>query len=264
MASQALSGAASGAAAGAAFGPWGAVIGGGVGLLSSFFNKQKSPKGVSLPPYEKVDLDSETRRALKTNLQSQSSIEALLEKANTFNQEQALSLTEQAMPGFGNLSKKFLQTADDMISDPYALPDDVPKNLGRIAAERGISNGGRGQFSQFSLLRDLGVNMLDYGGRRIGQAQSLLSMIGSLSPRVSPLSPLSFYVTPQQAASVAATNSAGAAGIASGNQGVQQGVENAGVAAANWNRNNMWQSASDFAAVVPSLIPKKADPGEAT
>jgi hypothetical protein len=121
------------------------------------------------------------------------------------------------------------------MDDPYSLPKDVSDNLTRIAAERGISTGVRGQAGDFSLLRDFGVNMLDYGDRRVSQAHSLLSTVASLAPRVNPMSPLSFYVTPQQQMAVTTDNNRT-------KQGIDQGHENAKTAAANWNRNNMWES----------------------
>lgn len=254
----ALSSAASGAATGFSIGgPWGAAIGGGIGLLSSLLNKQKAPSAVTQTPFVPTDLAAEQRKAIGANQIAEGDIEALLARANTFNQGQASGLMEQAVPGWSKLSQKFLQTADSLVTNPYDVPKDVENNLARIAAERGISSGARGQFSQFSLLRDLGVNALKYGESRVNQGAGLLQLIGSLSPKVSPLSPLSFYITPQQSAQVAGQNAAGAAGVAGANQGVAQGAENAGVAAMNWNRNNMWQSISDFAAVTPSLIPRR-------
>lgn len=259
MASQTLSAVGSGAAAGSAFGPWGTAIGAGVGLIGSLLNKQKAPKAITGAPYEPVDLAAEQRKALELNLAQEGDIEALLARSNAFTQDQATSLMEQAVPGWSKLSQKFLQTADQLVTNPYDVPKDVENNLARIAAERGISSGARGQFSQFSLLRDLGVNALNYGQSRISQGQSLLQLVGSLSPRVSPLSPLSFYVTPAQAASVAASNSAGVSGQNQTNQMVMQGQENAATAAGNWNRNNMWQSISDFAALAPTFIPKKVE-----
>lgn len=255
-----LSSVGSGAAAGSAFGPWGTAVGAGVGLISSLLNKQKAPKAVAAAPYTKVDLAKEQRNAIASNLAEEGDIETLLARSNAFNQSQASSLMEQAVPGWSKLSQKFLQTADQLVTNPYDVPKDVENNLARIAAERGISSGARGQFSQFSLLRDLGVNALQYGQSRLSQGQNILQMIGSLSPKVSPLSPLSFYVTPQQSASIAASNSAGEAGISMANQGVQQGAANAATAAGNWNRNNIWQSVSDFVAMTPTLIPKKAGP----
>lgn len=244
----------SGAAAGSAFGPWGTVIGAGVGLVASLMNKAKSPKPVYQAPYESVNLAGEQRSAIDANEIAEGDIEALLARANTFNQGQASGLMEQAIPGWSKLSQKFLQTADSMITNPYDVPKDVENNLARIAAERGISSGGRGQFSQFSLLRDLGVNALSYGQSRISQGQSLLQLIGSLSPKVSPLSPLSFYITPQQSATVAGQNSAGAVQVAANNQVTGQGAENATTLIGNYNREKQFQSISDFVAMTPSFI----------
>ncbi len=278
MASQALSGAASGAAAGSVFGPWGAAIGGVAGLVGGLLNKQKAPSAVTLPPwqdipgYQTTDLTKESDRALASNRAQEGDIEALLARANTFNQGQASGLMEQAVPGWGKLSQKFLQTADSLVTNPYDIPADVQANLVRQAAERGITNGGRGQFSQFSLLRDLGVNSLQYGQSRISQAQGLLQTIGSLSPRVSPLSPMAFYTTPGQAADVAARNAAGInavnsfnaqgrQGVLNSNQAINQGAVNAATAADNWNTNNRWNQISSFVSLIPTMIPKGAGAG---
>lgn len=273
MASEALSGAAQGASAGSAFGPWGTVIGGAAGLIGGLLNKKKAPAAVTLPPwqdipgYKQTDLTKETERALQTSLADEGDIEKLLARANTFNQGQASGLMEQAVPGWGKLSQKFLQTSDQLLTNPYDLPADVQANLVRQAAERGITNGGRGQFSQFSLLRDLGVNSLQYGQSRINQAQGLLQTIGSLSPRVSPLSPMAFYTTPGQAVNVAQANAQGVLqsnlinaqgrqGVLGANQGVLQGAANAQANADNFNVANRWKNISDFVALMPTMIPK--------
>jgi len=239
----AMSGAASGAAAGSVFGPWGTVIGGAVGLLGGMFDKQKAPKKVPFEPdWEPLDLQAEQKKAVDGNLANADSIEQLVTRSNRYAQGQANSLMEQAVPGFADLSKKFLALASTNVSDPYSLPADVSSNLTRIAAERGINTGVRGQAGQFSLLRDLGVNMLEYGNARINQAQNLLQTIVSLTPRVSPMSPLSFYVTPQQQAAVAGQNSSTRLDISKYKQAIDQGGENAITAAENWNTRNMWDS----------------------
>lgn len=186
------SGAASGAAAGTAFGPWGAAIG---GLAGGFLGKQKAPKAAAL---KAIDPQEEQRRALEGNLANADSIEQLISRTNRYNQTEATSLMEMAVPGYGRLAGKFTSLANDKLDNRYNVPKEVTDNLTRIAAERGINTGLRGQAGEFSLLRDLGVNMLDYGDRQVGQAQSLLSTVAGLSPRVSPMSPLSFYVTPGQ------------------------------------------------------------------
>lgn len=204
---------------------WGAIIGATIGVGGSLL-APKSKAGAAAPP---IDLVAEQERALAGNIANQGDIEQLIRRANTFTQGQANDLMEQAMPGYGELAKQFTGTAKDLLADPYALPQDVESNLARLAAERGISAGTKGEFNDFSLLRDFGINSLQYGQSRINQAQSITQLLGSLAPRVNPLSPMSFYVTPQQSAQVAA-----------GNQSNQQAANNAAAAANNYNNANTW------------------------
>lgn len=226
------SAAASGAAAGSVFGPWGALIGGGVGLLGSLFSKQSAAPTIPFTPTSLADSQSQ---ALAANTASEPGLEALLAKSNSFQQSQATSLMEQAIPGFGKLQQNLLSTTNDLLKNPYGVPTDVTQNIQRLAAERGISGGTRGGFNDFSLLRDFGVNSLQAGQQRIGQAQSLAQTIAGLAPKVNPMSPLSFYVTPQQQASVTQSNNAGALGQT-------QGGANANTAASNYNSTNMWDN----------------------
>ena len=235
-----FSSAASGAAAGSAIMPgWGTAIGAGVGLLSGLLNKQKAPKTA---PFVPVDPQAEQRKAIAGNAANEQSIEDLLTRSNKYAQGQANSLMEQAMPGYAKLSQKFLALAGSNLDNPYALPKDVSDNLTRLAAERGINTGVRGQAGDFSALRDFGLNSLQYGQSRIAQSQSLLQTIGSLAPRVSPMSPMSFYVTPGQQMQMQQQNNMG-------QQMTQQAGNNAGAAADNWNTANLWNSVSKAAGV---------------
>lgn len=279
-----LSSVGSGATTGAAIGSVipvlgtgvGALVGGAAGLIGSLLNRKKSPPAVTLPPwqdipgYQTTDLTTEQKKATQANLAQEGDIEQLLARANKFNQGQATGLMEQAVPGWGKLSQKFLQTSDQLLTNPYDVPADVQANLTRIAAERGISSGARGQFSQFSLLRDLGVNALNYGQSRISQAQGLLQLVGSLAPRVNPLSPMSFYATPAQYAQIDQQNAQGILqgnlinaqgrqGVLGANQAANQGALNASVNADNYNTENRWRSIAGFVSMMPSLIPKGND-----
>lgn len=230
------SGAASGATAGAAFGPWGAAIG---GVLGGFFGGSKQKAAPVVAP---LDLNAEAKKSIAANSENENSIEALLARANTFNQDQNISLMEQAMPGYGELAKKFTSQADALLTNPYELPKDVESNISRLAAERGISAGTKGEFNDFSLLRDFGINSLQFGQARIGQAQSITQMLANLAPKVNPLSPMSFFVTPQQQAQVAA-----------GNQSAQQAGANAETAASNFNGANNWDSIVKAAGLLGTL-----------
>src|ERR1035437_1433252 len=111
-----------------------------------------------------------------------------------------------------------------MTNDPYGLPADVQDNLTRIAGERGINTGVRGQAGDFSALRDLGVNELQYGQSRISQAQSILSSVSASAPRINPMSATSMYLTPSQALQTATNN-----------QSADQAALNARTATDNYN-----------------------------
>jgi len=224
------SGAAAGASAGSVFGPWGTAAG---AVLGGFFGGSKKAPGSAA--YSPVDLQEEQRRAIAGNLSNEKSIEALAGRANAFNQDQAITLMERAMPGYTKLASRLTGLATDLATNPYDLPPDVQANIERQAAERGISVGTSGQTQGFSLLRDLGINSLNYGQSRINQSQSLAGLLAGISPRVNPMSPLSFYVTPGQSAQVQqGTNLI--------NQEIAQGDLNSRAAEDNYQTQSLWDA----------------------
>lgn len=225
-----LAGAAQGGALGSSFGLPGTALG---AILGGFFGGKK--KAAPVVPLEDIDLAKEQQKALEGNLAAETDIEKLLAKGNAFNQDQAISLLEKAMPGYGKLSSKLTDTADQLLTNPYDVPKDVQANLQRIAAERGVSRGTRGQFNEFSLLRDLGVNALDYGQSRINQAQGITSLLGSLAPKVNPMSPLSFYTTPGQQAQYTQINN-------QNRQEIAQAGANEATNVSNFNNQNAWNA----------------------
>lgn len=255
------SGAASGAAAGSAFGPWGTVIG---GVLGAFLNKKKAAPTAPFVPLEQLDpinAQAEQRRAITGNLEAEGDIESLLTRANRYQQGQASDLLESAVPGYGRLSKSILRRGQEASDNPYDLPKEVQDNLQRIAAERGITVGNRGQSQKFSALRDLGVNMLDYGNQNFQRSLQALQMVTGLAPRVSPMSPLSFYLSPAQNIGVAAGNQQMQQQTNlfnnTGAQATAQGGYNAQTAASNFNRQNMWDNLIGAIMAAPSVGGKK-------
>lgn len=207
------------------------------GMVSS---NQAKKKAGNVAQYQNVSLQDEQKQAIAGNLASQSSIEDLLTRSNTFQQGQANSLAEQAMPGYGDLTRSLTNRAQTMADNPYDVPVEVTKNLERLAAERGISAGTRGQFNDFSLLRDFGVNSLQYGQANIAGAQSITGLLSSIAPKVNPMSPLSFYVTPQQNAANTTENN-------TNNQAIAQGKINAQNAASNQASTDLWSNLSQLA-----------------
>lgn len=203
-------------------------------------DKKAAKKAGEVVPYENVDVQKQQQDAIQGNIGAQSSIESLLSRSNAFQQSQASTLAEQAMPGYGALSKSLTTRAQTMADHPYDVPPEVTKNLERLAAERGISAGTRGQFNDFSLLRDFGVNQLQYGQGNIQGAQSITSMLASIAPKVNPMSPLAFYVSPQQNAAAATNNN-------TNNQQIAQSGVNAQNAATNQGSTDLWNNLAGIA-----------------
>lgn len=220
---------------------WGYIAGAAVSVIGgAVSSNQAKKKAGNVAQYESVNLQQEQFDALQGNLGAQSTIEDLLTRSNAFQQSQSNTLAEQAMPGYGALSQSLTQRAQSMADNPYDVPVEVTKNLERLAAERGISAGTRGQFNDFSLLRDFGVNSLQYGQANIQGAQSITSLLSSIAPKVNPMSPLAFYVTPQQNAGNTTANNRE-------NQAIAQGGINAQNAAANQASTDLWSNLSQLA-----------------
>lgn len=213
---------------------YGAIAGAVIGVVGGAVNANNNKPGA--PVYQApLDIGQTSRTAIDTNLANASSIEALTSRTNQFNQDQALTLFNQAFPGYSNLSSSLTKQAQSAADNPYEVPKEVEDNLARIAAERGVSTGGRGQFNDFSLLRDLGVNQLNYGSQRLSQATSITSMLAGIAPKVNPMSPASFYVSPNNAADIANGNATNA-------QATAQSYNNASAQTNAQNSTNMWNS----------------------
>ncbi len=210
------------------------VVGGAVS------NNQAKKRAGNVAQFENVDPQQEQFNAITGNLGAQSSIEDLLTRANTFQQGQASSLAEQAMPGYGALSQSLTARAQSLADNPYDVPQEVTKNLERLAAERGISAGTRGQFNDFSLIRDFGVNALQYGQSNLQQAQSITGLLSSIAPKVNPMSPLAFYVSPQESSAAAFTNN-------SNNQTIAQDRLNNQARVAQQGNTDLWSNLSQLA-----------------
>lgn len=208
-------------------GLWAAAL---ASLIGGFAKKQNAPQNI---PYTPVDTGQQQQGAIASNTAAQPGLEDLLSQSNKFQQGQANSMMEQALPGYGKLAGNLTAQATDEAANPYAVPADVNANISRLAAERGVNVGTRGQTQGFSALRDLGVNALNYGQQRLQSAASILSTVTGTAPRVSPMSPMSFYVTPGQNADEARyTNTR--------DQSTKQAGANAGAAATSWNRSAGW------------------------
>lgn len=216
---------------------WAAIAGAAVSVVGGYLSRPKAAKQVATDP---LNLQDQQTAAIGGNLANASSIEGLVSRSNSFNQAQASSLAEQAMPGYTKLASSLTNRATTLADHPYDVPQEVQDNLSRIAAEKGISAGTRGEFNNFSLIKDLGINELQYGQTAISQSQSLTGLLATIAPKVNPTSPLSFYITPAQQAAAAAANNANA-------QATAQGANNANTAASNAANADLWGSLTKVA-----------------
>ena len=213
------------------------------GAVSQANAAKKAAAASAANRVQPVDLQEEQTKAIEGNLANQAKIESLVSSTNAFNQSQATSMMEQAIPGFTALQGKLMATTNDLLTNPYDLPKDVQTNLERLAAERGVSAGTRGTFNEFSLLRDLGVNSLQYGQSRINQAGGLAGIISSIAPKANVMSPLSFYNTPAQYVANQQMNNAN-------DQAVRQGAINAELAATNYQNAGIANAITGLAGVM--------------
>jgi hypothetical protein len=223
---------------------WAAVAGAAVSVGGALLSQKKAPAAVQTTP---VNLQEQQAAAVAGNQSNEGNIEGLLTQANSFTQQSAIDLMNKAVPGYTQFAGNLMNAGAKKLADPYALPTGVQDNLNRISAEQGITRGTAGQTNQYSALRDLGQNMLQYGQQNFQDAISALTTVTGTAPRVSPMSPMSFYVTPQQNAQVAAANNQNF-------QATAQGANNAQTAASNANNQNLWDSISKGTGQVLPLL----------
>ncbi len=210
---------------------------GAVGTVVSSKDAKKNAGATAAP----VDIGQVTGDTAQANLNNEGSIEELLRQSNAFQQGQRTDLLNQAIPGYSNIAGSLSATAQQEAANPYALPQDMTDNLTRLAAERGINTGVRGQAGDYSLLRDFGVNELQYGQQNLQNSQSILSTLANVGA-VNPLSPLSFYATPGQSLSAA-----------TGNQNLAQSGINAQNAANQYATANTWAGVSKLAGTIGGM-----------
>lgn len=213
-------------------------------------SNQAKKKAGKVAQYDNPSILDTQSQAIDANFANQSSIEALISRGNAFSVDQANSVQEKLMPGYGSLTQSLSARAKSLADHPYDVPQEVQDNIARIAAEKGISAGTRGQFNDFSLLRDFGVNQLQYGQTAINQAQSLTGLLATIAPKVNPMSPLSFYVTPPQAL-------ANATGNSQQNQAIAQGSINAQNAASAAGNADLWGSIGKIAGLYGASVTDK-------
>ena len=110
------------------------VAGTAYGAVSQASAAKKAAAASAANRVGPVDLQEEQTKALDGNLANQKKINTLVSSTNAFDQSQATSMMEQAIPGFTALQGKLMATANDLLTNPYDLPKDVQTNMERLTA----------------------------------------------------------------------------------------------------------------------------------
>lgn len=213
-----------------------------MGLFSSA-PKQKAAKEIPLEQFgfEKQDVTASQKKTIAGNQANLSGIQDLVSQTNQFQQAQALSLREQALPGFSALQSNLSSAASSLTGgNVFDLPDDLKAVLAQQAAERGVRGGtGGSQFDDFSSIRNFGEKAIDIGFRKLGLGANLLTNLVSNAPNINPLSASSFFIDPTQGAQFDISQEGQRAGFDAqfklADQGIKQAAENSKVAAQNAN-----------------------------
>ena len=93
-------GAISGAEAGSALGPWGTVGGAVIGGLAGLLGGSGNQKAATPVGYVPVNLQTTQAQAINGDQAASGSLDQLLSQSNSFQQGQATSLMNQALPGY--------------------------------------------------------------------------------------------------------------------------------------------------------------------
>lgn len=208
---------------------WASVATAAATVVGGALSKQKAPKTAAPTP---VDIGKASQDSINANKAVFNDAAGLSEKTNTFNQSEASRLAELAMPGFSKLQQSLVSRVQQDLDNEGQLDPDQIAQLERFSAERGITNGTSGGMRNLSLVRDFGFSMMDAKNvDRVRAIQGLQSIMG-MSARVSPMSPMSSFVSPNTALQVQSQNN-------SDQQASAQGAYNAQAAASNANAS-MW------------------------
>lgn len=195
---------------------------GAVGTIGgALLSKQSSP--TVAPP---LDIGKIASTAVNSNAQNLTANENLASQTNAFDQNQATSLINQALPGFSAAQAALMKASAGYQQNATSgtLGASQTSQIEQFAAEQGVSRGTSGQFNGFDVVKDFGENLQAYQQSQQNLALGTLSSAYGMAPRINPMSPSSMFVSPGQAL-----------GVAQNNQQQQQAGYNAQAAAGNAN-----------------------------
>jgi len=230
-----------------------AIMAGGA-IAGSVIGRQKAPKQATYTP---VDPQAVQKKTIEGNLANMAGAQQVAGQTNSFNQSQANSLMEQAMPGFGAMQKRMMSSVNEDLNSQNSMPQEMQDRISRFAAEKGVTRGTSGSsggaagsgVNGFKLVKDFGFNLTDWKNASRARALNTMSGVFGMTPRVNPMSPMSMMVDTNSAMGVQQNN----------NQmqyNSQQAGYNASAAASNYNNMLMAGAVTSVAnaAAMPSMM----------
>lgn len=142
--------------------------------------------------YSAADTTSATSDVLDAFTQNLSKISATTSEASKVATTQALDVLEQTIPGYKNLMLSLSNNAQEDLNNRYTMPADMQDQIKKLAAENGISRGTAGGFNKMSLVKDFGINLIDYSNAVTNRANATLQQMQSLAPTGTVMSPFAF------------------------------------------------------------------------
>lgn len=224
---------------------WAAAAAGLVVSAGSALMAPKAKSGGAVG-YQNVDPTAVQKSTIQGDMDTFGDASTLASRTGTSMAHDAVNLRNVTQPGYSALAEALSKHATDMAKDPYAIPQSVTDQLSQYAAENNIGEGtgASSGFSGSNMLRSLGINALQYGQSNMAAATSALSILSGTAPNVSPVSPLSFMLSPKDALSTTTNNN-------TENQAISQGAANSAAAAGNANSANLFDTVSS--GVTPAL-----------
>jgi len=220
-----------------------AAIGAAGTIGGALLSKQKAP-GIAPP----VNIGAVTQQATAANANNLAANESLAASTNSFDQDQATALLNQALPGYSAASAALMSASSQyqQNAESGTLSPAQTAQISQFAAEQGVTRGTSGNFNGFNVVSDFGENLQAYQQSQQNMALGTLSAAYGMAPKINPMSPSSMFVTPGQAL-----------GVAQANTSAQQAGLNASAAASNANASLLGNAFSSSAGLFSAYATKQ-------
>jgi len=164
-----------------------------MGVLQEIFGSKPS-----VPPLQKLNLQSEQQTAITGNLSALPATEKLVGQANQFTQQQIQQMLSSVIPNYGEITGAASTDIESLLKGQ--IPTDVSNAVQSNAAARALSGGFAGSGMHGDLVaRDLGLTSLNLIDKGISSAESWLKTMDAMyQPGMMNVS--SMFISPLQQA----------------------------------------------------------------